>query len=112
MFDPESAIVNTIHPSQQVAATSSLGPLPALNGRTVPPDVMIFDTTKPQHFPNGRELTDDIIDIIAPNDARVEKLRVDEATLCASTGNPLDCPTANDVPYSATFPYLGLPQSL
>ena len=107
MFAPERDIINTLHPSQHVAATAGLGALAQLYGRPLPPDVMIFDTTKPQHFPNGRELNDDVIDLIAPYDTRVEGLRVGEANTCAATGDPLDCPTANDVPHSATFPYLG-----
>ena len=107
MFAPERDIINTLHPSQHVAATAGLGGLPQLYGRPVPPDVMIFDTTKPQNFPNGRELNDDIIDLIAPYDTRVEGLRVGEANTCLASGDPLDCPTANDVPHSATFPYLG-----
>lgn len=113
MFSPEQSIINTLPPSQHVSATSFLGPLPGLVGRTVPPDVIIFDTTKPQRFPNGRELNDDIIDLIAPNDTRVEGLRAGEEARCLASPPELrdlrDCPTVNDVPHSATFPYLGLP---
>ena len=104
--------INNFHPSQHVAQMAYLGGLPQLNNRTVPPDVMIFDTTKPQAFPNGRELNEDIIDIISPNDSRVNNLRLQEAAACApkpdgTPGDPLDCPTENDVPHSLTFPYLG-----
>ncbi len=106
MFSPEQLVINNLHPSQHVAAMGGLA-LPQLGGRTVPPDVMIFDTSKPQSFPNGRELNDDIIDLIAPNDTRVEGLRAGETLACAASNDPLDCPTGNDVPHSASFPYLG-----
>ena len=66
------------------------------------PDVIIFDTTKPQNFPNGRELANDQIDTIALFDPRVENVRRSEI--------PAGSPTTNDVPHAATFPYLGLPQ--
>ena len=80
------------------------------------PDVIIFDTTKAQAFPNGRDLDNDQIDYIGSIfDPRVENLRRGEMNVPA---NPLDnhgvpfvlSPSANDVPHDANFPYLGLPQ--
>ena len=108
MFPPERDVINTLHPSLHASTAAALNlSTVALGGRPIPPDVMIYDTTKPQSFPNGRELNDDIIDLIAPNDTRVEGLRNGEAATCATTGDPLDCPTGNDVPHSDEFPYLG-----
>ena len=108
MFGLEESIINNLHPSQHVAATQGLPLQSRLHGRTVPPDVMIFDTTKDQAFPNGRELNEDIIDIIAPNDDSVEGVRAAEQARCTGAGGtPLDCPTGNDVAHSKTFPYLG-----
>lgn len=64
----------------------------------VVPDVVIFDTSRPAGFPNGRLLTDDIIDMLG-NDG-------DPAVF----GNPTaEAPTANDVPFLETFPYLAAP---
>jgi hypothetical protein len=64
----------------------------------VVPDVVIFDTSRPAGFPNGRLLTDDIIDMLG-NDG-------DPVVF----GNPTaEAPTANDVPFLATFPYLAPP---
>jgi len=77
------------------------------------PDVSIFDTSKPQQFPNGRELTNDQIDLIGAYDPRVENLRRMEMTVSGNDGhgNPLVAnPSVNDVPHDTNFPYLGLPQ--
>jgi hypothetical protein len=63
------------------------------------PDVVIFDTSRPAGFPNGRLLTDDVIDIVAAFGGQ------------NILGNDAPCPTANDVPFLSTFPYLAAPQS-
>lgn len=131
MFSPENGILNTLHPSQHVAALEAAEvatpprllpcqtPFQVLPAEPAPiaplstacadgqrmlksADVIIFDTTKPQNFPNGRELANDQIDTIAQYDPRVENVRRSEI----AGGSP----TVNDVPHSATFPYLGLPQ--
>lgn len=79
------------------------------------PDVMIFDTSKPQVFPNGRDLTNDQIDYIGLTfDPRVENLRRMEMTATGNDrqGDPfLANPSANDVDHDTNFPYLGLPQN-
>ncbi len=60
----------------------------------------------PQGFPNGRRLSDDVID---------EALRVMEGVLLP--GHPAIVDTlgdgvgANDVPFNASFPYVGFPHS-
>ena len=156
MFTPEQFIINTLHPSQQVAALEAKeAAAPAIGAATpavratflmpcqtafqpfsttIPaqklatldidcapgqrmlktPDVSIFDTTKPQHFPNGRDLDNDQIDLIGTfYDPRVENLRREEITATGVDihGAPVVAsPTANDVPHDANFPYLGLPQ--
>lgn len=131
MFPPENGIINKLHPSQHVAALetaqaagiagtqqcqtpfqpndAAFANVPALSKSCTEeqriikaPDVMIIDTTKAQSFPNGRELANDQIDLIAPYDSRVEVVRRGEIV----GGSP----TVNDVPFSDTFPYLGLPQ--
>jgi len=61
----------------------------------VPPDVVIFDTSRPCAFPNGRELTDDVVDLVG--DTRV-------------LANDAPYPTQNDVPFLTAFPYLAPPQ--
>ena len=76
------------------------------------PDVIIFDTTKPQVFPNGRELNNDQIDLIGSNyDPRVENLRRGETVVSGNDiqGIPnLASPVVNDVLHDTNFPYLGL----
>lgn len=86
----------------QVAGNDDLngmGPADHWMKMGVVPDVVIFDTSRPAGFPNGRLLTDDIIDMLG-NDG-------DPAVF----GNPTaEAPTANDVSFLATFPYLAPPQ--
>lgn len=81
------------------------------------PDVIIFDTTKTQVFPNGRELANDQIDYIGTYDPRVENLRRMEMNRPAAPNDKdrhgtlfILNPSENDVPHSLTFPYLGEPQ--
>lgn len=54
------------------------------------PDVIIFDTSLPTEFPNGRELTDDVVDLV---------------------GRPVEDPSPdeNDLPFLGEFPYLAPP---
>ena len=75
-------------------------------------DVIIFDTTKPQQFPNGRELNNDQIDLIGTSyDPRVDNLRRAEMFV---TGNDIlgipnvVSPSVNDIPHDTNFPYLGV----
>ena len=58
------------------------------------PDVIIYDTSLPAVFPNGRELGDDVVNAVG--DSRV-----------LGTDSPF--PSANDVPFLAGFPYLAPP---
>lgn len=62
----------------------------------VTPDVIIYKTSLPAAFPNGRELTDDVVDLVG--DPRV-------------LGNDAPFPSANDVPFLTTFPYLAPPHA-
>lgn len=59
------------------------------------PDVVIFDTSRAAAFPNGRELADDVVDLVG--DPRI-------------LANDAPFPSANDVPFLAGFPYLAPPQ--
>lgn len=59
------------------------------------PDTLKFDTSKPDGFPNGRQLGDDVIDTLL--------------TLTFN-GNPgSDGVNGNDVPFMTDFPYLAPP---
>lgn len=60
----------------------------------VVPDVLIVNPAAPIAFPNGREITDDVVDL-AP-DPRV-------------LGTDAPFPTANDLPFLTVFPYLAPP---
>lgn len=57
----------------------------------VPPDVMIYDTSRPAAFPNGRALEDDVVDLVG--DSRI-------------LANDAPFPSTNDVPFLSEFPYL------
>lgn len=81
---PENILLNTMHPRLHMMR---LG---------LRPDVMIYDTARPTAFPNGRALTDDVVDLV--NDWRV-----------VSTDAPF--PTKNDVPFLTDFPYLAPPHA-
>ncbi len=75
----------------------------------VVPDVITIDTTAPSGFPNGRRLTDTVIDVT------LAVLLIDINGLGDSNGphSPTTLvgvnPTANDLPFSAAFPYLAEP---
>lgn len=80
---PENLALNTLRPRAQATELDAV------------PDVMILNLNAPSGYPNGRLLTDDVIDQVG--DPRL-------------TGNPAaQAPTENDKPFSATFPYLADP---
>ena len=60
----------------------------------VTPDVVIFDISCPTAFPNGRELTDDVVDLVG--DPRV-------------LANDDPFPNENDLTFLNEFPYLAPP---
>lgn len=78
----ENLAMNTMPPREQAVVM------------TVQPDVIIYDTTRHAAFPNGRKLTDDVVDLVG--DPRV-----------LSTDTPF--PSKNDVPFLPWFPYLAPP---
>jgi hypothetical protein len=80
---PENEPMNLLHPRHHL---QQLGLIP---------DVLIFDTSHEAAFPNGRELADDVVDLVG--DPR--PLRNDEPF-----------PDENDVPFLDQFPYLPPPQ--
>ena len=61
------------------------------------PDVIILDVLQASRFPNGRELTDDVVDLV---------IDMPGGTL---PGEGPDFPTTNDMPFLAAFPYLAAP---
>lgn len=74
-------------------------------GPVIVPDTIKFDPSKPVAYPNGRALTDQVVDIT-----------VAAALVDLSGGTPLSVladlplnPKANDVPFKAKFPYLADP---
>lgn len=77
---PENLAMDSMRPKQH---QKKLG---------VPADVMIYDTSLPAAFPNGRALTDDVVHLVG--DPRV-------------VNNPMD--VDNDLPFLGTFPYLAAP---
>lgn len=85
---PEQAPLNSMLLSQQ------------LQKMGVTPAPIIFDTSKAAVFPNGRALTDDVVDLMC---SLADECRV------FNSENP--SPTANDVSFLATFPYLAPPHA-
>jgi len=79
---PENALYNTMHPRHHQRRM----------GKT--PDVMIYNTALPAAFPNGRALTDDVVDLVGDN-------RV--------LANDSPFPSTNDKPFLTSFPYLAIP---
>jgi len=79
----ENDAMNTLHPRKHF---QNLG---------VTPDVIIFNTSLPAAFPNGRELTDDVVDLVG------------DPGVLANDGPPF--PKKNDVPFLDVFPYLAPP---
>jgi hypothetical protein len=78
----ENLALNDLHPSLH---QSQLG---------LAPDVVILDPSRPIAFPNGRELVDDVVDLVG--DPRL-----------LTTDAPF--PSANDKPFLAAFPFLAPP---
>ncbi len=58
------------------------------------PDVVIYNLSAPAVYPNGRELADDVVDLVG--DPRVLM-------------NDAPFPSTNDRPFSTAFPYLATP---
>ncbi len=82
MFFPE---MNAMTPSEQAL----------LLGHA--PDVVIYQAEKPARFPNGRDLTDDVVDMV---------IDIPGGSL---PGEGPTFPTMNDVPFLDEFPYLAPP---
>jgi len=62
------------------------------------PDVIIYDTSLPASYPNGRALTNDVVDLACALGGE-----------CRVANNDAPNPTANDKPFEAAFPYLASP---
>jgi hypothetical protein len=83
---PEQQPMNSMPMSQQM---KKMGVMPA---------PIIFDTSKPAAFPNGRALADDVVDLMCSLAGECRVLSSEDPS-----------PTANDVPFLDTFPYLAPP---
>ena len=79
---PENHCLNNFPPSEHA------------DGCGMVADAMIYDTAAPAAYPNGRELADDVVDLVG--DPRV-------------LGNDAPFPSENDKPFLAVFPYLASP---
>lgn len=102
----EIRLQNALHPSQHVAAGFGY------------PDVVIYNTSKPAQFPNGRTLDDDIITYLSqfdgttpPTYSPTNRDGVDFAASAEFTFTPLQGIYADanrgDIRTSNAFPYLG-----
>ncbi len=77
-------------------------------GPIVIPDVLSVDRSSTVTFPNGRDLTDQAIDITLA--VALLDLSVDGQDAATLAGVPLN-PPANDVAFSTDFPYLAAPHT-
>ena len=68
------------------------------------PDTIKYNPANPTAYPNGRALTDPVVDITVA--AALLDLSVHPLSILADL--PLN-PPANDVPFKAAFPYLADP---
>lgn len=76
-------------------------------GPVIIPDAIKYDPSKPTAYPNGRTLTDPVVDITLA--AVLLKLGPNQP-LSLLADLPLN-PPANDVPFLAEFPYLAPPHA-
>ena len=84
---PEQNVLDSLHPKQHFKKTG------------LRPDVMIFDTALPAAYPNGRALGDDVADLACALSGE-----------CRVLASDTPFPSANDVPFLSSFPYLAPPQ--
>ena len=84
-----------VTPSEQLRLNTSIPP-------TVNPNRLGVIGGDNAGYPNGRRLTDDVVDI---------SLQVVEGELTGSPNDLGDAVNANDVPFGDTFPYVALPTS-
>jgi len=80
---PENLCLNNVEPRHHLRECN------------LAPDVIIYDTSRTASFPNGRELADDVTDLVG--DPRL-------------LSNDQPFPTENDVPFLDVFPYYAPPQ--
>ena len=83
---PEQDPLNEMPPSEHM---SQMG---------MRPDVIIYNTSLPASYPNGRYLTNDVVDLACALSAE-----------CRVANNDAPNPTANDKEFLAEFPYLAPP---
>jgi hypothetical protein len=88
--DPASGLGGTDDPSDDASKIGGLADV-------LLPDILTFDTADSNGFLNGRKLADDVIDA--------------ELGLVTEGLVTTDCVGANDVPFSAAFPYLAGPHA-
>jgi hypothetical protein len=77
-------------------------------GPVIVPDVIRYDPDAPTSYPNGRKLTDQVVDLTLA--AVLLDLSVEGQTLRTFADLPLN-PSANDVPFKSSFPYLADPHA-
>ena len=90
--------LRSMFPEQQ--ELNKMAPREQLERMGMRPDVIIYDTSRPASYPNGRALTDDVVDLACALSAE-----------CRVANNDAPNPTANDKPFEAAFPYLALPHA-
>ena len=86
---PEQTALNSLHPKRHMQKTG------------FPPEVIIYDTAQPAQFPNGRKLTDDVVDLACTV--------AGECRVFNQANEGTNGPKENDVPFLETFPYLAEP---
>lgn len=75
-------------------------------GPVIVPDIIRYNPDLPTSYPNGRNLTDQVVDLTIA--AAMLDLSAPGQTLRTLANLPLN-PRGNDVPFKAAFPYLAAP---
>jgi len=119
-MQPRFEMLNTLHPSEHVAAIRAAAHDPGvvqdllatyvsilfeIRHYDEAPDVMLLDLDRPIGFPNGRRLTDDVATMCC---SFGECLLYEDSVASAAAAHT-EHPTTNNVSFLAEYPYLAPP---
>jgi hypothetical protein len=91
--------LNRLHPRDHLSVTGQR------------PNVLIYDTSLPAAFPNGRALEDDVIDLTCLYDLDGDGVREAPIGTCRQLEMDVPAASANDVEFPGAWPYLAPPHA-